>query len=117
MLKDDGTGKHLLTYEVTGVIRRIPIESRGETRGHEWVRGGVLLEVFEDGVDGSAMLWLMTWKDEMIETLNTIGVGKRVRVTYHLDTREKHDNYQVSTIIDSIEGLTDAESYIYNKKK
>mgnify|MGYP006988854000 CR=1 FL=1 len=118
MLKDDGTGRYLLSYEVTGVIRRIPIEKRGTSRyGHEWVLGGVLLEVSEDGAEGSAPMYLTTFDPELIETINTLGVGKKVRVGYHINTRERFDGYTVSVIADTMELLTDGENFLLGRKE
>ena len=119
MIKTDETGRSFLSYECTGRIARIPMERRGKSaRGHEWVLGSVLLEVFdpEDRQNGSARLVLVTFDEILIEQMNTIGVGKDVRVRWHVDVRDNFDNYKVSLILDSIEGMTMAESYIYNIK-
>lgn len=116
-LKQDNTGLGVLSYEVTGVIRRIPIERRGVSkRGNEWVLGGLMIEVREDGKEGSAQLYLETWEEEMIERINNIGIGKNVRVTFHIESREWYDKFRTSIIIDAIGGLTENEDYLYSKK-
>ena len=118
MIKTDETGRSFLSYESTGRIARIPMERRGKSaRGHEWVLGSILLEVFdEENRSGSARLVLMTFDEMLIEEVNTIGVGKDVKVRWHVDVRDSFDNYKVSLVLDSIEGMTMAESYIYNIK-
>lgn len=118
MIKTDETGRSFLSYESTGRIARIPMERRGKSaRGHEWVLGSVLLEVFdEENRSGSARLCLLTFDEILIEQMNTIGVGKDVKVRWHVDVRDAFDNYKVSLVLDSIEGMTMAESYIYNIK-
>lgn len=118
MIKTDETGRSFLSYESTGRIARIPMERRGKSaRGHEWVLGSVLLEVFdEENRSGSARLCLLTFDEILIEQMNTIGVGKDVKVRWHVDVRDNFDNYKVSLVLDSIEGMTMAESYIYNIK-
>lgn len=118
MLRTDATGRGVLQYEVTGRIARIPLERRGTSaRGIPWVLGGCLLEVFEEGVEGSARLYLITWEDGMVELLNMIGVGKDVRVVFHIETRDRYDSYNVSAVIDSINGLNDNEDYLYGTRK
>ena len=118
MLKIDDTGRGVLQFESTGVIRRIPLERRGHTKGgKEWILGGCLLEVGEEGVAGSAQLYLITFNEELIEQINVIGVGKNVRVKYHLETKEYYDSFRVSVILDEIGGLTDGEDFVYGKGK
>lgn len=118
MLKVDETGRGVLQFESTGVIRRIPLERRGHTKGgKEWTLGGVLLEVGEEGVSGSAQLFLITFEDELIEQINIIGVGKHVRVKYHLETKEYYDSFRVSVILDEIGLMTDAENFLIGKGK
>ena len=118
MIKDDGNGRYVLQYEVEGVIRRLPLEKRGiSSKGREWIMGQVLLEVSDEGVDGSAQLHLITWSEEMVEMLNRIGVGKRVRTTFHIESKEYYDNYKTSLILDEIALLTDGENFLLGKKK
>ncbi len=118
MIEKQQDGRYVLQYEATGIIRRIPIERRGVSKhGTEWVRGGVLLEVAEDGCEGSAQLFLTTWQEEMIETINRIGVGKNVKVKFHIECREYFDNYQCNILLDDIFGLSEGEDFIYGKKK
>jgi hypothetical protein len=118
MLKVDDTGRGVLQFESTGVVRRIPLERRGHTKGgKEWTLGGVLLEVGEEGVAGSAQLYLITFNEELIEQINIIGVGKRVKVKYHLETKEYYDNFRVSVILDEIGLMTDAENFLIGKGK
>lgn len=120
MIKTDETGRSFLSYESTGRIARIPMERRGKSaRGHEWVLGSVLLEVFdpEDRKNGSARLCLMSFDEMLIEQMNTIGVGKDVKVRWHVDVRDNFDNYKVSLVLDEIEFLTEGENFMLNKKK
>lgn len=118
MLKVDETGRGVLQFESTGVVRRIPLERRGHTKGgKEWTLGGVLLEVGEEGVAGSAQLYLITFEDELIEQINIIGVGKHVRVKYHIETKEYYDSFRVSVILDEIGLMTDAENFLIGKGK
>lgn len=117
MIRDDGSGRYVLQYTVEGVIRRLPLEKRGTGRtGHEWVMGQVLLEVSEEGVDGSAQLHLITWSEEMVEMLNRIGVGKRVKISFHISSTEYYDNYKTSIILDEIQMLSDGENFLLGKK-
>lgn len=117
MIKEEN-GKSVLSYEATGVIRRIPLEKRGVARsGREWVLGSVLLEVTEDDAESSAQLFLQTWDDLMVETLNRIGVGKQVKVRYHIECREYYDSYKTNLILDDIAGMTDGEDFVYGTKK
>ena len=118
MLKIDDTGRGVLQFESTGVIRRIPLERRGYTKGgKEWTLGGVLLEVGEEGAAGSAQLYLITFNEELIEQINVIGVGKNVRVKYHIETKEYYDSFRVSVILDEIGLMTDAENFLIGKGK
>ena len=104
MITEDNTGKRVLSFECTGVIRRIPIEKRGTSkRGIEWTLGGVLLEVSEDGVEGSAPLYLTAWGDEFVEEINNLGVGKKVDVKYHIETKEAYDRFRTDVVLDSIQ--------------
>lgn len=117
MLKGDGTGRYLLSYENEALIRRIPLERRGVTNGREWVLGGLLCEVFEPESEGSAELYLITFEELLIEQINRIGVGKKVRIAYHIDTRPRYDSYNVSAVLDSIQGLSDGEDFVFGTKK
>ena len=119
MIKTDETGRSFLSYESTGRIARLPMERRGKSaRGHEWVLGSVLLEVYdEEKKNGSARLCLLTFDEILIEQMNTIGVGKDVKVRWHVDVRDNFDNYKVSLVLDSIEGLSESENFLYNTKK
>ena len=118
MIKTDETGRSFLSYESTGRIARIPMERRGKSaRGHEWVLGSILLEVFDEERNGSARLVLTTFDEMLIEQMNTIGVGKDVKVRWHVDVRDNFDNYKVSLMLDSIDGISDGESFLYNTKK
>lgn len=120
MIKTDETGRSFLSYESTGRITRIPMEKRGKSaKNHEWVLGSILLEVFdpEDRKNGSARLCLITFDEMLIEQMNTIGVGKDVKVRWHVDVRDNFDNYKVSLVLDEIEGLSEGENFLYNTKK
>lgn len=120
MIKTDETGRSFLSYESTGRIARIPMEKRGKSaKNHEWVLGSILLEVFdpEDKQNGSARLCLITFDEMLIEQMNTIGVGKDVKVRWHVDVRDAFDNYKVSLVLDEIEFLTEGENFMLNKKK
>lgn len=108
-----------LTYEEVGIIRRIPLETRGTSkRGTPWTRGGVYLEILR-GENGSAPLFLTVWGDEMVEQVNRIGVGKKVKVVFRIETRERFDlnNYSVNVTLVSISGLSEAENFLYNINK
>jgi len=119
MIKTDETGRSFLTFENTGRIARIPMERRGKSaRGHEWVLGSVLLEVFdEENRSGSARLCLLTFDEMLIEQMNTIGVGKDVKVRWHVDVRDAFDNYKVSLVLDEIEFLTEGENFVLGNGK
>lgn len=118
MIKTDNTGRHLMCFETKAIIRRLPMERRGTARsGREWVMGSVVIEAFEDAECESALLHLITWQEEMIETLNILGVGKKCKVKFHIECREYYDSYKTSLMLDSIEGLSEAENFLYNTKK
>lgn len=118
MIQTDETGRGVLQYEVQGVIRRIPLERRGNTKkGVPWVLGSLLMEVGEEGVNGSAQLYLVTFDEYLIETINTIGVGKKVKVKWHIDCRERYDSFSVSAILDDIELMTDGENFLLGKER
>ena len=107
-----------MCFETNAVIRRIPMERRGTARsGREWVMGSVVIEAFEDAECESALLYLITWQEEMIETLNILGVGKKCKVKFHIECREFYDSYKTSLILDSIDGISEGESFLYNTKK
>lgn len=118
MIKTDNTGRHLMCFETNAIIRRLPMERRGTARsGREWVMGSVVIEAFEDEECESALLYLITWQEEMIETLNILGVGKKCKVKFHIECREYYDSYKTSLMLDSIEGLSESENFLYNTKK
>lgn len=118
MLKTDSTGRSVLQYTVTGRIRRLPLPKSGVSKkGNEWKMGSVVLEVMEEGVEGSAELYLVTFDEFLIEELDMIGIGKNVKATFHIDVRSYYDSYNVSCILDAIEGCTDGESFLYKTKK
>lgn len=113
MLKTDETGRSVLGFEADGIIRRIPIERRGVSKnGREWVLGGVLLEVYDANSEGSAQLYLITWEDTMIEMISRFGVGKKVHVRFHIESREKYDRFDTSVVIDDIMATTDKENFV-----
>ena len=118
MINVDSTGKGVLQFVSEGVIRRIPLERTGMTKhGIPWTIGGCLLEVGEEGVEGSAMLYLVTFDTEKIETINMLGVGKKVRVKYHIETKDYFDGYRVSVILDEICLPTEAENFLVGNRK
>ena len=118
MLKTDSTGRSVLQYTVTGKIRRLPLPKSGiSKKGIEWKMGSAGLEVMEEGVEGSAELYCVTFDEFLIEELELIGIGKNVKATFHIDVRSYYDSYNVSCILDAIEGMTDSESLLYNTKK
>lgn len=116
MLKIDETGRGVLQYESIGVVRRIPLERRGKTRGgKEWTLGGLLIEAGEEGVDGSAQLFLVTFDEYLIEQINVIGVGKMVRTRWHVESKEYYDSFRTSIILDDIELMTEGENFLIGK--
>lgn len=118
MIKTDETGRCTLSFESIGVIRRLPVTRYGTSKhGHEWSMQNVLLEVTEEGAEGSATIWLTAWDEELIETLNRIGLNKKVKVEYHIDSRDYLDGGRTSLIIDRVGGITDAEDFLYGTKK
>ena len=118
MITQNELGKYVLSQEVTGIIRRIPIESRGVSRsGREWVLGKVVLEVYEEGKEGSAQIYLTTFDEELTEMIQMLGVGKRVKAVYHVDVKEYYDSYRTNLILDSISGMNENEDYVYGTKK
>lgn len=118
MIQTDETGNSVLSYEVTGKITRIPLERRGTTKkGIEWVLGSCLLEVYDEEKRNSARLFLVTFNEELIETLNVLGVGKNVKARYHIDVRDRYDGYSVSLILDGIEMLTESENFLIGNRK
>lgn len=118
MITQDSTGKCLLSFENEATIRRIPLERRGTTKkGIPWVLGSCLVEVSDNEQNCSAQLFLVTFEPELIEQLNVIGVGKNVKIRWHIDCRERYDSYSVSAILDEIELMTDAENFLIGKGK
>ena len=118
MITQNELGKYVLSQEVTGIIRRIPIESRGVSKGgREWVLGKVVLEVYEEGKEGSAQIYLTTFDEELTEMIQMLGVGKRVVVQFHIDVKEFYDSYRINLILDSISGMSENEDYVYGTKK
>lgn len=105
-----------LEYEVSGVIRRIPIEQRGTSkRGTPWTRGGVYLEVPTE--QGSAPLYVTAWGDELVEQINRIGMGKTVKVRFRIETRESYPgSYRTDVSLVSIQGMTKGENMMYRIK-
>ena len=118
MLKDDGTGRLLMQQTVSGVTRRIPLEKTGVSKkGVEWTLGGVLIEASEEGFNGSVPLFFSTFDSELIEVINRIGIGKEVVVTFHIESSAYYDNYRTNLVLDSIEGKTENENFLYGIKK
>lgn len=118
MLKTDSTGRSVLQYTVTGRIRRLPLPKSGiSKKGVAWKMGSAVIEVMEEGVEGSAELYCVSFDEFLIEELEMLGVGKNVKATFHIDVRSYYDSYNVSCILDAIEGCTDGENRLYNTKK
>lgn len=118
MVKNEATGRYSLSFISEGVIRRIPFERRGTSKhGVDWTLGGVLVEVQQEECEGSAQLYLCTFDEMLIEQINTIGVGKRVRIDWHIECKEYFDNYKTNAVLDDISFLTDGENFMLNKKK
>lgn len=118
MIHTDGTGNSVLSYDVTGRIARIPLERRGvNKKGIEWVLGSCLLEVFDEDKQHSARLYLVTFNVELIEKMNLLGVGKVVKVQYHIDVRDRFDGYSVSLIMDDISMPSEAENFLVGTRK
>lgn len=115
MIKSDERGSAVLQYTVTGRIRRIPLPKMGHSSKGDWKMASVYLECFEEGVNGSAPLFLVTFDDYLAETIENLGVGKDVKVTFHIAVREKFDNCSISLVIDDIEMLTDGENFLIGK--
>ena len=119
MIKEGKNGMLMMQHTVSGVVRRIPLERSGISRkGIEWTLGGVLIEASEEGFNGSVPLFISTFNPELIELINRIGVGKEVVVTFHIECSAYYDNYRTNLVLDSIEGKSEAENFIYgiNKK-
>lgn len=118
MITQDSTGKCLLSFENNATIRRIPLERRGMTKkGIPWELGSCLVEVFDNEQNCSAQLFLVTFEPELIEQINVIGVGKNVKIRWHIDCRERYDSYSLSAILDEIEMLTDGENFVIGKRR
>lgn len=116
MIQKDETGKGLLSFTMNAVIRRIPLEKRGTgRRGTPWTLGSVVVEAYEDDEHDSAMLFLTTFNEELIEEINILGVGKRVQVKFHINVRENFDSYKTDLTLDEISALTEAENYMIGK--
>lgn len=114
MINTDSTGYSVLKYDVQGIIRRIPMERRGMSKkGYEWVLGSVMLECYEEEGNGSAQLGLITWDNEMIERINRLGVGKKVIVTFHIESKEKYERIETQVILDDIKGIDDGDNFVY----
>lgn len=117
MIKTDKTGVSVLQYEVCGVIRRLPLPKRGVSKkGFDWVMGSALMECYDEDEKGSARLFLITFDSFLVERLETIGVGKKVKVKYHIDVREKFDSCSVSAVLDEVDLMTDGESFLLGKE-
>lgn len=118
MIKEGKNGTLLMQQTVSGVTRRIPLEKTGVSKkGVEWTLGGVLIEASEEGFDGSVPLFFSTFDTELIELINRIGVGKEVVVTFHIECSAYYDNYRTNLVLDSIEGKSESENFIYGIKK
>ena len=119
MIKQDNTGKYLLTYENKAIIRRIPVPRYGTAKnGRDWQMGRVLLEAYDEDESQSAELFLIYWNDElMTEQIERLGCGKRVKVRWHIETTPRFDTYNVSLILDEIEMFSDGENFLVGKKK
>ena len=118
MIKDDGNGRLLMQQTVSGVVRRIPLTRNGiSKKGVEWTLGGVLIEASDEGFNGSVPLFLSTFDTELIELINRIGVGKEVVVTFHIECSAYYDNYRTNLVLDSIEGKSEAENFLYGITK
>lgn len=118
MIKTDETGRCTLSFECVGVIRRLPVTRYGTSKhGHEWSMQNVQIEVTEEGAEGSVAIWLTAWDEELIETLNRIGINKKVKVEYHIDSRDYLDGGRTSLTIDKINGMTDAEDFLFGITK
>lgn len=118
MIKEGKDGMLMMQQTVSGVVRRIPLERTGISRkGIEWTLGGVLIEASEEGFNGSVPLFFSTFDSELIELINRIGVGKEVVVTFHIECSAYYDNYRTNLVLDSIEGKTETENFLYGIKK
>ena len=113
MIKEQD-GKRILQYEVNAITRRIPIEKRGISQnGKEWLLATLFVEVYEGNEMDSVELMLTTFSEEMYETVTRIGVGKDVKIKFHIDTWQRNGRYSISCVLDSIEGKNEAENFIY----
>ena len=113
MIKEEN-GKRILQYEVNAITRRIPIEKRGISQnGKEWLLATLFVEVYEGNEMDSVELMLTTFSEEMYETVTRIGVGKDVKIKFHIDTWQRNGRYSISCVLDSIEGKNEAENFIY----
>lgn len=118
MIEKKEDGRYLLSFETNAVIRRIPLPRSGVAKnGRPWTLGGALVEAYDENENESAQLYVITWDALMVEQIERLGVGKRVRMKCHVDTHEKYDNYNVSVILDEISLPTDGENFLVGKKK
>jgi len=100
---------------MVGVVRRIPIETRGVSKrsGREWTRGGLFLEVKEKDCSASVPLFLTVWGDEMVERVNSIGVGKKVLVGFEIESSDAFDRFSTNISLREIRLLTGKEAEEY----
>lgn len=118
MIEKDNTGKYLLTFTTNATIRRLPIPRYGTAKsGKEWSMGSVLVEAYEEDESASAQLYLITWDSLMIEQLERLGVGKKVVIQFHIECSAYYDNYRTNLVLDSIEGKTENENFLYGITK
>lgn len=117
MIKQQQDGQYMLSYENTAIIRRIMLPKCGVTNGKEWQLGRFLFEVFEEGSDASAELFLVSFNDEIMELVERFGVGKKVKILWHVQSRAHYDSYIVSAVLDSINGMNENEDFVLGIKK
>ena len=97
MIREEN-GRRVLQYEVNAITRRIPIEKRGiSPNGKDWLLATLFVEVYE--------------------TVTRIGVGKDVKIKFHIDTWQRNGRYSISCVLDSIEGKNSNENFIYGITK
>lgn len=118
MIEKQQDGRYLLSFECNAIIRRVPIPRYGTSKsGRDWSLGSVLVEAYEEDESASAQLFLITWDELMIEQIERLGVGKKVKIKYHLEVKERFDSYNLSAIIDDISLATENENFLIGKKK
>lgn len=119
MIEQNEKGKRILSFETNAIIRRIPISQFGTRKdGSEWRKDSVLLEAYDEDESASAEMFLIYWDNELLaETIERLGVGKKVRVKYHLSFTPHFDNYYQSVILDDVQMLTEKENFLIGKKK